>query len=85
MKNADMPTTAIFNSNGMARRAGDFDDEPRLIGLTKREHFAGLAIQGLIANSYGDSWSDEQRVKQYSKQAVDYADALLAELDKQHA
>lgn len=45
-------------------------------GLTKREHFAALAMQGLCANTaYGDT-QDEF----IAKWSVDQADALLRAL-----
>tara|TARA_R110000764_G_scaffold22255_1_gene55664 strand:+ start:43 stop:216 length:174 start_codon:yes stop_codon:yes gene_type:complete len=46
------------------------------MGLTKREHFAGLAMQGLLAH-YGSS--DDQS---YEILAVYYADELLKELEQ---
>lgn len=50
--------------------------EPEL-GLTKREWFAGLAMQGLIANrNYGS-----QLVHTCSYLAVEHADALIATLN----
>ena len=59
-------------------------------GLTKREHFAVLAMQGLLANSggviqannmSGTGWcnSDSNSMASLS---VECADALLAELEK---
>ncbi len=45
-------------------------------GLTKREHFAGLAMQGLLSAHKGFSFSDT------AKTAVGIADELLKELDK---
>jgi len=51
-------------------------------GLTKREAFAMAAMQGLLANSESNSWSEEQWYEQFSKQAVNHADALLKELEK---
>jgi hypothetical protein len=59
-------------------------------GLTKREHFAGLAMQGLLSNSgavlqsntqSGFAWCncDDEQMAQL---AIDCADALLAKLDK---
>ena len=49
-------------------------------GLTKREYFAGLAMQGHLANSSDDmiAYTPEQ----VAKFSVDYTDALLKELDK---
>jgi hypothetical protein len=44
-------------------------------GLTKREWFAGLAMQGLLA-------SGEIDVGTVTSWAVGYADALIAELAK---
>ena len=44
------------------------------MGLTKREYFAGLAIQGAIMSNYSVNMSAEI--------AVNIADALLKELDK---
>ena len=51
-------------------------------GLTKREAFAMAAMQGLLANSEPNSWSEEQWYKAFSSQAVNHADALLKELAK---
>ncbi|MDR1938182.1 MAG: hypothetical protein LBQ73_06775 [Tannerellaceae bacterium] len=45
-------------------------------GLTKREHFAAMAMQGVIANDY-------LAAKDTAKVAVGYADALLLELDNE--
>lgn len=47
-------------------------------GLTKREHFAGLALQGLLANS--DLTNED--ASQYAKDAVSLADKLLEALGK---
>ena len=59
-------------------------------GLTKREHFAGLAMQGILANSGGVIQSNSQSGfgwcncddSQLAELSVTCADALLAELDK---
>lgn len=53
-------------------------------GLTKREMFAMHAMQGLLSDtSYADLYNsaDEWR-KNVSEASVEFADALLAELDK---
>ena len=52
----------------------DFDGN----GLTKREHFAGLAMQGLITLK-GTDCSDTEIT---AVQCVRMANSLLAELDK---
>jgi hypothetical protein len=53
-------------------------------GLTKREHFAGLAMQGILASQYVSNFCKEDQVcpASVSKAAVNYAEALLRELDK---
>ena len=52
------------------------------LGLSKREYFAGLAMQAtnleVYADTYGLEWADK-----VAKDSVLMADALLAELDKQ--
>ena len=48
------------------------------LGLTKREHFAGLAMQGFIAAG----GAGMPNASELSGLAVKYADSLLAELDK---
>lgn len=47
------------------------------IGLTKREYFAAMAMQGLMMGS-GFSYKPSDT----ANYAVDYADAILAELEK---
>lgn len=49
----------------------------RHAGLTKREHFAGLAMQGLLANPNRDFYHAD-----LADEATKHADALLAELAK---
>ena len=54
-------------------------------GLTKREHFVGLAMQGLLAGAMGDSalWETPQEwVRQITESSLEFADAQLKELDK---
>ena len=46
-------------------------------GLTKREHFAGLAMASLAGSE------PDRKAEFVVKQAVDLADALIAELNKQ--
>ena len=49
------------------------------IRLTKREHFAGRALQGLIANCYFQSGIS---IETHVMHAVLLADALIAELER---
>lgn len=53
------------------------------IGLTKREYFAAMAMQGLLAGNYKEIASNvgipaKTKVLQY---AIQYADALITELN----
>jgi len=47
-------------------------------GLTKREHFAGLAMQGLLALSNGQ----DETYEELAVMSVANAEALLEELEK---
>ena len=47
-------------------------------GLTKREYFAGLAMQGMLADPNASNF----KPKFIAGLAVDFSDAILAELDK---
>ena len=49
-------------------------------GLTKREYFAGLAMQGLLAHERSGNNNDAK----LAEMAVSQADALLYELEKQN-
>lgn len=91
MKNSDMPAAPIFNENGypqVARVTLD-NNEPQCSGLTKREHFAGLAMQAMLSNpnvigfSQSCGWDLVNCSKeQLSQTCINHADALLAELEK---
>lgn len=74
IKNADLPAMPITNSDLAcelqigAKGAG---------GLTKREHFAAMAMQGLCSHS-----GDYHCAEDMANDAVVYADALLKQLEK---
>ena len=74
MNNADMPAMAIppvqFTDMDGSRLVATGTN-----GLTKREHFAGLAMQSLLAH-YGTDGADE-----CASYAVEYANALLKALE----
>lgn len=58
---------------------GNLLNPPELPGLTKREYFAALAMQGMLSNvQYSATVSWDELVEQAAK----YADALIAELSK---
>jgi len=71
MKNADFPAMPI-DIDGR----GQFAPETHL-GLTKREYFAGLAMQGLASSA-----AEYSRFYEMAKDALAMADALLAELER---
>jgi hypothetical protein len=85
MNNSDMParpTQATLNREQdkfLETQTGNNDF--LLLGITKREHFAGLAMQGLChaADSEG-TWAHDADTVAIA--ATNYADALLSELDK---
>lgn len=55
------------------------EDHVRSRGLTKREYFAAMAMQGLCSLPAGEKWPSTL----IATYAVEQADALLAELAKQ--
>ena len=71
MKNADKPINPVLTQN------------PSLIGLTKREHYAGLAMQGLLAlpdkGTYG---SFDEAIERICEVSVKFADELLKQLEE---
>jgi hypothetical protein len=74
MNNADKPAAPIsVSSIDETLCSSDFEYGE---GLTKREHFAGLAMQGLLAGSSGLGDGE------CALNAIHYADALLKELEK---
>ena len=75
MNNADKPAMPISVSSSTHGNicSSDFDFGE---GLTKREHFAGLAMQALLAK-YGNENADD-----CASYAVEYANALLKALEQ---
>ncbi|AHK11809.1 hypothetical protein S349_19 [Shewanella sp. phage 3/49] len=67
MKNADMPSMPVMDES---------DIHGQHYGLTKREHFAAMAMQGLCSHS-----GDYHLAEDIAYDAVMYADALLKELE----
>ena len=82
MKNADMPAMPCelkdFDSLGVQVVRESYE------GLTKREMFAIHAMQGLLtAHEPDGTWAHDSCIAAIT--AVEYADALLAELEKTNA
>ena len=83
MNNADKPINPIFNNHGGITHESRIKDSS-LIGLTKREYFAGLAMQGLLANCNGGMTSGGNHIfspNGISELAVLHADELLKQLE----
>jgi hypothetical protein len=82
MNNADMPAMpALLKCGDAAKSEG---------GLTKREYFAGLAMQAMLSNEAAlirfNKWGDENLVDPgvlIADAAIQTSDALLAELEKE--
>ena len=68
----DQRNTAAFPSHGPLI-PGDFP------GLTKRELFAAMAMQGILATETAE---DDFSAKDVSRRAVAFADALLTALEQ---
>lgn len=72
MKNADLPAMPI------GEQIDGVNLNPICNGLTKREYFAGLAMQGMLANEgYNASMPDV-----LIEEAISHADALLKALEE---
>lgn len=82
MNNAYKPINPIFNNNGFITHESHIKDSS-LIGLSKREYFAGLAMQGILFNPpYGHiDCKSGKDLKDIVKLSVDYADELLKQLE----
>ncbi len=52
-------------------------------GLTKREYFAAMALQGLIAQAPGSIYVGRQAIQVHPDIAVQYADMLIAALNRE--
>ena len=77
MNNGNQPAMAqqvTLDAYGYITVASDHDTD--YMGLTKREHFAGLAMQGMLAY-YGNVDADN-----CASYAVEYTQALLKALEQ---
>ena len=78
MKNADKPTYPLE-----FKKEGSYNTEGWSNGLTKREYFAGLAMQRLLAlpdkGTYG---SFDEAIERICEVSVKFADELLKQLEE---
>lgn len=77
MKNADKPAMPCEDIVERDEKGNLYGPLKSGLGLTKREYFAAMAMQGLSSSEYSGC-SPEQ----LAANAVINADALLAELEK---
>lgn len=81
-------TKKVFNKDAPRMVAGEmvfgaYEDE-LIKGLTKREYFAAMALQGLLSNGDGpaDVWIADKGMGPVAQMAVECADALIKALNK---
>ena len=83
MKNGDKSAFARpYSRDGLSKFSHDHYSQE---GLTKREYFAAMAMQGLLANSFSDGSQkhlSHASFEEISKMAVHQADTILTELEK---
>lgn len=82
MKNGEQPINPIYNSEGFIANTKDISKEHGANGLTKREYFAALAMQGLCVNA-GRNGHEFKYPKKIAQTAIEVADNLLSELEKE--
>lgn len=73
IKNSDLPAMAVSTSESICQMTGALKAE--FAGLTKREHFAALSMQGIL------SCDNSEFSHVAAQRAVECADALLFELE----
>lgn len=74
MKNADKPINPVLI------QSPSLQNETSL-GLTKREYFAGVALQGILSNRWSMEFGNYNEEKK-AEMAIKYADELLKQLEK---
>ena len=84
MKNSKKPINPINNPNGPYHSSYFKDRDGYLTGLTKREYFTAMALQGLLANPEAlytnSSWAGQSDV--IAAEALSVADSTLKMLEK---
>ena len=85
MKNADKP---IYPTTSQKINKTEFfeynlpNKEKQYSGLTKREYFAGLALQGLMSSFTENAANGFYGTKEVVSTAIEYADELLKQLEE---
>lgn len=70
------------NDSAYPMIAGELSRLGSSLGLTKREYFAGLALQGLLAMAAPLSGDRNPSPETYARYSLKAADALIEELNK---
>ena len=81
LSNSDLPAMPC----GVLQDGHNAGHYPLNTGLTKREQFAMAAMQGILSGAMGDSAlheTPEEWVKDVVESSAEFADALLAELER---
>ena len=75
MKNADKPIYPVLTQSPSLQNDTS-------LGLTKREHYAGLALQGIIAGRKDELYKiKDETIKIYVELSIKSADELLKQLE----
>ena len=75
MKNADKPINPVLTQSPSLQNDTS-------LGLTKREHYAGLALQGIIAGRKDELYKiKDETIKIYVELSIKSADELLKQLE----
>lgn len=84
MDNKDMPANPLNGAEGRLFNGDDGWPETSCIGLTKREYFAGLAMQGNIAcqSEVEGYYRGDAPLAYLAKISIEQADALLKALEE---
>lgn len=84
MENKDMPAfpqSCSANEYGIyLASAANISDTNQVVGLSKREHFAAMAMQGMLSNPKLDI--ETTPAETIARDAIVQADVLLLELSK---
>lgn len=83
MKNADKPINPIKGADDIFFNEGDesyIKQVEPFLGLTKREYFAGVALQGILSNRWTLEFGNYNEEKK-AEMAIRQADELLKQLE----
>ena len=75
MKNEHQPAFPYVDNTG------HYEDRENHYGINKREYFAAMAMQGILANS--PDWDNQEKHHEMvAKMSTGYADELLKQLSQ---